>query len=108
MDKCTRTQRRIGFHSCLFVSIRGSSELIGLDDSQRANHPPTLLYYSMKSLHRLLAVVLLTASVSLARAQAPKPDASSAIVKADAASVPNASFIKMHQSFLPSGTQGPI
>jgi lysophospholipase L1-like esterase len=62
----------------------------------------------MKSLRRFLAVAVVAASFSFSHAQAPKVDASAAIVKADAAGAPNATFIKMHESFLARGKQGPI
>jgi lysophospholipase L1-like esterase len=62
----------------------------------------------MKSRRLFLAFLALTALVSLSRAQAAKVDASAAIVKADASGVPNAAFIKMHESFLARGKAGPI
>jgi lysophospholipase L1-like esterase len=65
----------------------------------------------MNTLLRLLFTLLLAASLSLARAQAPaatpkaaKPDASAAIEKIDT----NGGFRKMHASFLERGKSGPI
>ena len=61
----------------------------------------------MKSPFRLLAIAVLAASFPASGAQT-KVDASAAIVKADAGGTPNATFIKMHESFLARGKQGPI
>jgi lysophospholipase L1-like esterase len=69
---------------------------------------------------KLLTSLVLLALLSFAAAQTPAPataapavppkkvDASAPIVKADAAGVPNAGFIKAHESFLARGKSGPI
>jgi lysophospholipase L1-like esterase len=62
----------------------------------------------MNSLCRFLAILAVTAGVSLSHAQTAKVDASAAIVKADATGAPNAAFIKSHESFLARGKSGPI
>ena len=69
---------------------------------------------------KLLTSLALLALLPFAAAQTPAPataapaapakkvDASAPIVKADAAGVPNAGFIKAHESFLARGKSGPI
>ena len=69
---------------------------------------------------KLLSSLVLLALLPFAAAQTPAPataapaappkkvDASAPIVKADAAGVPNAGFIKAHESFLARGKSGPI
>ncbi|MCX6951953.1 MAG: GDSL-type esterase/lipase family protein, partial [Verrucomicrobia bacterium] len=74
----------------------------------------------MNKLRPALASLLLAALLPLAFAQTPaapaaapatppkKVDASAPIIKADAAGVPNAGFVKAHESFLARGKSGPI
>lgn len=76
----------------------------------------------MKTLRPALSALLLAALLPLAFAQAPattpaatpatalakKIDASAPIAKADASGVPNAGFLKAHESFLARGKAGPI
>ena len=64
----------------------------------------------MKSIARLFTTFAFIGCAAFAQAPTPaaKVDASAAIVKADAAGVPNAAFIKMHESFLARGKAGPM
>ncbi len=67
----------------------------------------------MKKIRPSLTALILAALLPLAFAQTPAPapkkvDASAPIAKADAAGVPNAGFIKSHESFLARGKAGPI
>ena len=64
----------------------------------------------MKHIRPVFSALLLAAllPVSFAQAPATKVDASAPIVKADAAGVPNAGFIRSHESFLARGKSGPI
>jgi lysophospholipase L1-like esterase len=66
---------------------------------------------------KLLSLIAALAALPFVFAQAPTPkaaapatkvDASAAIAKADAAGVPNAAFIKSHESFLARGKSGPV
>jgi lysophospholipase L1-like esterase len=69
----------------------------------------------MKKIRPALSALVLAALLPLAFAQTPaaapvaaKPDASAPIIKADAKGVPNAGFVKAHESFLARGKAGPI
>jgi beta-glucosidase len=64
----------------------------------------------MQSIARLLTAFAFIGCAAFAQTPAPaaRVDASAAIVKADAAGVPNATFIRMHESFLARGKSGPI
>lgn len=70
----------------------------------------------MIKLRPALSALVLAALLPLAFAQtpaapaapAPKVDASAAIIKADGKGVPNAGFVKAHESFLARGKEGPI
>jgi lysophospholipase L1-like esterase len=64
----------------------------------------------MKILRPALSALLLAALLPLTFAQAPaaKVDASAPIIKADGKGVPNAGFVKAHESFLARGKSGPV
>jgi len=69
----------------------------------------------MKKIRPILSALILAALLPLAFAQTPaasavpaKVDASAPIIKTDSKGVPNAGFVKAHESFLARGKAGPI
>lgn len=68
----------------------------------------------MKKIRPALVSLVLAALLPLAFAQTPaaapaaKVDASAPIIKADAKGAPNAAFVKLHESFLARGKEGPV
>lgn len=80
------------------------NDVLSLNVFQRKS-PVSLMKNLLAS---LTLIALLPFAVAQTPATAPKVDASAPIAKVDAKGVPNAGFLKSHESFLARGKSGPI